>query len=89
MGKTCHDCGRAISLEDLEQRRAVIVMRRAYCDGCSDHIAATGVRKRRENRPMHAFDILALPDRLGPRLLAAAVVTVALAALLALAFLRR
>lgn len=39
--RPCHTCGDVISRADLQQRGAVIVMKRAYCRSCAARITAS------------------------------------------------
>jgi hypothetical protein len=78
--RPCHTCAGIIPLAELEQRRAVVVMKRAYCGPCAERIVANGGRTTRRK---FQFDTLALTGvRDHPRLFAAAAITIALAALL-------
>jgi uncharacterized paraquat-inducible protein A len=45
--RPCETCDTTVSLSDLEQGRAVMVMKRAYCGRCSERIAASGSRAPR------------------------------------------
>jgi len=77
--RSCHTCGGPISLDDLEKRRAVIVLKRSYCGACSDRIVASGTSAT--GRRLYLSSLF-LSSR--PRLLAAVAIAVALAAVLLL-----
>lgn len=64
--RPCHGCDAVISRHDLQQGLAVIVMKQLYCRSCTRRVTATD-QPGSESRP---------------RLYAAAVITLALAALL-------